>query len=153
LYSCVPNRVLREWFESYIIILFVCDTTVTDNCIMTIHERSALKLSNFGERLKTLRNDQNLSQGQLAEASKISVNYLRHIEKSRRVPNIDLLVVFCNLFDVSPAFLLQDALSIKKTNDDTQEVLRVLDKLSPDKLSYVRDVCGVVEKHFTATTK
>ena len=110
-------------------------------------------MSNFGERLKTLRNDQNLSQGQLAEASKISVNYLRHIEKSRRVPNIDLLVVFCNLFDVSPAFLLQDALSIKKTNDDTQEVLRVLDKLSPDKLSYVRDVCGVVEKHFTATTK
>ena len=110
-------------------------------------------MNNFGERIKALRNDHDWSQEQLADASKISINYLRHIEKSRRVPNIELLVTFCNLFDVSPAYLLQDTLTTGKSNDAKKEILRVLEKLSPDKLSYVRDVCGVVEKHFTAVSK
>ena len=67
-------------------------------------------MSNFGKRLRALRQERNLSQGQVAEKCEISVNYLRHIEKSRRTPSIDLLVTLCNLFDVSPVHLLQDTL-------------------------------------------
>jgi len=109
-------------------------------------------LSNFGERLRTLRQDRNWSQGHVAEACNISVNFLRHVEKSRRIPNIELLVTLCNLFDVSPVHLLQDTLTDAKSKDDKQEILRILEKLSPDMLNYVRDMCGTVEQHFTDVT-
>ena len=104
-------------------------------------------MPDFGERIKKIRNEKNLSQEKLAEACNISTVFLRHIEKSRRTANTELLVNLCNTLDVSPEYLLQDALINNSSNNEKNEIINYLNKFTPNQLKYFKDWCIVAEKH------
>ena len=60
----------------------------------------------FAERLKELREENNLNQTQLAKALGVSVACVNRWEKSVRVPDINSIIVICNYFGCSSDYLL-----------------------------------------------
>lgn len=56
---------------------------------------------NFGNNLKKLRADRNLSQEQLAEKLKISRQAISKWESGKAYPDIENLVILRNIFDVT----------------------------------------------------
>lgn len=60
----------------------------------------------FSERLKGLREEQNLSYRQLAKNTGFSAPAIIRWENNIQIPNIQTLVVFAKYFNVSTDFLL-----------------------------------------------
>ncbi|MED4586694.1 helix-turn-helix transcriptional regulator [Brevibacillus choshinensis] len=60
----------------------------------------------FGERLRTLREEKNMSQEELAEAFGMGRVAVSGYERGKRTPSFELLVGFAEHFDVSTDYLL-----------------------------------------------
>ena len=60
----------------------------------------------FGERLRELRNDQSVSQMQLANALGLTQNAIGMMERGHRGTTIDKLVLLAEHFHVSTDYLL-----------------------------------------------
>lgn len=60
----------------------------------------------FCERLKELREEQNLSYRQLSKNTGFSDTALRKWEKGIQIPNIETLVTLAHYFNVSTDYLL-----------------------------------------------
>ena len=65
----------------------------------------------FGQRVRTLRRRQKLTQEELAERLSISASFMGHLERGSRIPSIDTLVALCNTLKTSPQYLLAASLS------------------------------------------
>ena len=64
----------------------------------------------LGNRVRTVRRQQSLTQEQLAEKVGISPSFLGHIERGTRVASLDTLVALCNTLNVTPEYLLSASL-------------------------------------------
>jgi len=103
-------------------------------------------MSSFGERLKNIRIIKGMTQEQLAASCNTSSGLIRHLEKSRRKPGYDMLVLFCNVLNTSPAYLMQDDLTLQPS-DDGEEVLQITNQLTPDNLKLLKDVMKTWVSH------
>lgn len=65
----------------------------------------------FGQRIRSLRRSQKLTQEELAEKLGISASFMGHLERGSRIASIDTLVALCNTLNVSPQYLLEASLS------------------------------------------
>ena len=72
--------------------------------------------SDFGQRVRTLRRSQKLTQEELAEKLGISASFMGHLERGTRIASIETLVALCNTLKTSPQYLLEASL-----NDDIDE--------------------------------
>ena len=63
-------------------------------------------MSDFGELLKRLREDANLTQKQLGEKLHLSKSVIYHYEHSMRAPSADILMQIADVFHVSVDYLL-----------------------------------------------
>lgn len=63
-------------------------------------------MNKFAKRLRELRIDKNLSQAQLAKATKLSHTAIVYWETEQRVPNANALIVLAEFFDVTVDYLL-----------------------------------------------
>ncbi len=73
--------------------------------------------SNFGERLKQLRREKNLTQEQLAEVFGVARNSIFSYETGRRIPDIEVLKSYAEYFGVTSDYLL--GLSDNRTPETT----------------------------------
>ena len=64
------------------------------------------KKHSFSERLKQLRDEQELSQYELADALKLSRGLLGNYEQGRREPDYDTLIFLASYFGVSTDYML-----------------------------------------------
>ena len=60
----------------------------------------------FGERLKLLRKEKKVSQKTLAELLGISVRGYQFYESENNEPNIEMLIILANFYNVSIDFLV-----------------------------------------------
>ena len=60
----------------------------------------------FGQRVRTMRRNNNLTQEELAEKAGISTSFLGHIERGSRIPSISTIVRLCRLYHVSADIIL-----------------------------------------------
>jgi len=60
----------------------------------------------FGELIRELREDQNMTQGVLAEKLQMTQRKISYIECGKYEPGIDDIKAFCRFFNVSADFLL-----------------------------------------------
>jgi len=60
----------------------------------------------FGEKIKNLREDQDLTQGQLGKLINMTQRKISYIENNKYEPSIDDIRAFCLFFEVSADFLL-----------------------------------------------
>ena len=58
--------------------------------------------------LGTLRRQQGLTQGDLAQKARISVSYVSMLERSARVPPLPTLEALARALRVGPSYLLQE---------------------------------------------
>ncbi len=56
---------------------------------------------NLGERIYELRNEKNLSQGELADALDVSRQSVSKWENNMAVPDLDKLIKLCDIFEIS----------------------------------------------------
>lgn len=90
----------------------------------------------IGEKLKTLRSDQNLNTDELAALSDVSQSTISEIESDKRSPKLDTLEKICNalkvpIMEVLPVehHLSPDASSLSKRE---LEVISLFLKMKPD---------------------
>ncbi len=60
----------------------------------------------FGEIIRELREDSNLTQGKLAQKLQMTQRKISYIECGKYEPSIDDIKAFCKFFNVSADFLL-----------------------------------------------
>lgn len=63
-------------------------------------------MPDLNERLKSLRTDRNLAQVDVAKYCNISERSLKYYESGERVPDANVIIKFCDYFDVSADYLL-----------------------------------------------
>ena len=79
----------------------------------------------FGNIIKKLRSDRNMTQEQLAEVLSISAQAVSRWETNIALPDISLLPILANFFDVTTDFLLEvDASAREKEIESLSEVAR-----------------------------
>ena len=76
-----------------------------------------MKLS-FGEKIRNLREDLDLTQGELGNLINMTQRKISYIENNKYEPSIEDIRVLCNFFDVSSDFLLD--LGKEKGNTSTK---------------------------------
>lgn len=84
----------------------------------------------FSQKLKTLREQRNLSQSELARHLHISRSMISSYETMLRMPSYDVLIKISSYFNVSIDYLLgvkrEDTLNISNLSEEQKEVLRNL---------------------------
>ena len=60
----------------------------------------------FGEKIKNLREDSDLTQGQLGKLINMTQRKISYIENNKYEPSIDDIRAFCLFFHVSADYLL-----------------------------------------------
>jgi transcriptional regulator with XRE-family HTH domain len=68
----------------------------------------------FGENLKKLRNERNISQEELAFKAKLDRTYISGLECGKRNPTLKIIVRLSNALDMKPSELLKNLHSIAK---------------------------------------
>lgn len=61
---------------------------------------------NFGEKIKSLRTQRNLTQKQLADLSGVAISAISSYEAGNRYPSYDVLISLARIFHVSTDYLL-----------------------------------------------
>lgn len=91
----------------------------------------------FGERLRSLREEKNMSQEELAEAFGMGKVAISGYERGKRTPSFDLLIGFAELFNVSTDYLLgrtdnrAPLKSLEAMIQSSQALSAVLAKMDP----------------------
>ena len=70
----------------------------------------------IGEKIAQLRTDAGLSQEELAERIDVSRQSISKWEMNQATPQIDKVLVLCNLFNISADELLRDEIDLKRKN-------------------------------------
>ena len=84
----------------------------------------------MGDRIKEVRRRLNLTQEQLAEKLDITVTYISEIERSLKMPSLQVFIKLIEVLDVSADYLLRDTVSTCNLYGD--KVLgRKLERLTP----------------------
>lgn len=60
----------------------------------------------FGERIRNLREDKDLTQSELGERVNMTQRKISYIERGKYEPSIDDIVSLCKFFNVSSDYLL-----------------------------------------------
>lgn len=72
----------------------------------------------ISEKIKTLREERNMTQEQLAEKAELSVNYISRIENKNDLNiSIRVLIKLADAFNISVAELVQNTNNIKRNKD------------------------------------
>lgn len=103
-------------------------------------------MSDFGARVRKIRKERNMTIVKLAELCGSSENVIRNYEKSRRLPQVDMLIRICNALKVSPDYLLQDEL-VYHSYQENEELLQKISRLSPKNLSVLADMVETLGKY------
>lgn len=61
---------------------------------------------NFGEKVKNLRLERNLTQKQLAEIAGVAISAISSYESGNRYPSYDVLISLARIFHVTTDYLL-----------------------------------------------
>lgn len=71
-----------------------------------INKKGGLEMVDFGNRLKTLRLKENLTQAQLAQKLGLTKSVISAYETGLRLPSYDILIHIAQIYRVSTDYLL-----------------------------------------------
>ncbi len=69
-------------------------------------------MQRFGEKLYTLRKQQNLTQAQLAQQTGIGRSYIGDLESGKKKPGAELVLKIADFFGVPVETLMRDELDL-----------------------------------------
>ena len=99
----------------------------------------------IGKRIKEARNNQNLTQEELADELNISVAFLSRVETGKSHINLKRLTQSAEFLKVSPGYLLTGSNTTSK--DYLKEDFKnILDKCSPEQQKLIYEISELVSK-------
>lgn len=100
----------------------------------------------IGKRIKEARNNQNLTQEELADELNISVAFLSRVETGKSHINLKRLTQIAEFLKVSPGYLLTGSNTTSK--DYLKEDFKnILDKCSPEQQKLIYEISELVSKN------
>lgn len=96
----------------------------------------------LGQRIKTLRIKNKLTQEKLAELANIDTKHQSSIETGRYYPSCKLIEKYAEIFSTSPAVILKlDIIDSKE--EMIEKIIKILNKSSLDEVKKIyRMLCG-----------
>ncbi|WP_434509797.1 helix-turn-helix domain-containing protein [Desulfitobacterium sp. AusDCA] len=85
----------------------------------------------LGERIAKRRKVLNLTQDDIAEATRLSNNHISNIENNHSIPSIETLIKICEVLDITPDYFLLGI--IRHTNDSLLSQINQKIKLCDEK--------------------
>lgn len=70
-------------------------------------------MKRFGEKLRILRNRQNLSLRQLGDMLEVSHTFIAQLEKGDKTPNVAMVLKISQIFNISTDVLIKDELELE----------------------------------------
>lgn len=70
-------------------------------------------MQRFGEKLRALRNRQDLTLRQLSDMLGVSHSYVAKMERGEKTPNVEMVLKIARVFDVSTDVLIKDELELE----------------------------------------
>jgi len=70
-------------------------------------------MKQFGEKLRALREQQNISQRALSQALEVDQRHISRMERGERAPSAAMLLKVATFFEVSADVLLRDELELE----------------------------------------
>ena len=101
---------------------------------------------NFAKRLKSLREENNIKQVELAKSLKMTSATLSQYENGIREPNNETLIKLAEYFDVSVDYLLGRTLSRKQPDTLAFHSVPGYEKLSNEDKQYIDDLITRLSK-------
>jgi transcriptional regulator with XRE-family HTH domain len=102
----------------------------------------------LAERIKRLRQEQNMTQGDLAKKIGIHQKQISAYERGRNVPSTDILIKLAEVFNVTLDYLAFESKGQPaKLNIQDRELLRrfeVLDKLSDNEKNLAKEMLDLI---------
>jgi transcriptional regulator with XRE-family HTH domain len=99
-------------------------------------------MDTFGENLKTVRTEKNISQGKLAELMGIHSTHISRYERNLTMPSVDVVKKFADVLDVSADRLIYGSKEDKAKSHITDvELLSMFSKaqnLEPNDLDCIK---------------
>ena len=147
---------IKTLFEcSHVLLLFLCKIILFDTQIQ-IPFRGG-KCMNFGERLKQLIEENNLTQRQLSRELNIAPTTLSGYANGYREPDFFTLTKFADYFNVSVDYLIgysDNPYHTRTSRDQSAErLLYYYEKLSPDIRELLLDEARLLLKYNHLNTK
>lgn len=101
---------------------------------------------NFAKRLKSLREEKNIKQVELAKSLKMTSATLSQYEKGIREPNNETLIKLAEYFDVSVDYLLGLTIVRKPTDTLAFNSIPGYEKLNDEDRQYIDDLITRLSK-------
>lgn len=98
----------------------------------------------FPDRLRKIREDKGLSQGELASATGLQPSAVSHFEAGRRSPSFDNLAKLADALGVSIDFLLGRPADASLAGPEMEELFRHAEKMSKSHLGILTDFAKVL---------
>ena len=100
----------------------------------------ALDYTIIGERLRTARLNQKLTQEKLAEKLNVSIAFLSRIERGNSHINLKRLSEICDILGVTEGYILSDSSHFYLSSEFTN----TLNKASPEKQKLIYKIAKVI---------
>ncbi|MDM8520317.1 helix-turn-helix transcriptional regulator [Anaerolineales bacterium HSG6] len=69
-------------------------------------------MKRFGEKLRTLRQQHGMSQGDVGDMLGVSQRHVSNMERGEKMPHVAMLLKISRIFDVSSDQLIKDELEL-----------------------------------------
>ena len=95
--------------------LKICEAIDSQNNNILFYRCQVYKnfMEKFGEKLRLLRNRQNLTLRQLADVLEVSHSYIGQMERGEKVPNVEMVLKIAQIFNVSTDALIKDEVELE----------------------------------------
>ena len=97
----------------------------------------------LGNRVRTVRRQQSLTQEQLAEKVGISASFLGHIERGTRVASLETLVALSNALGVGVDYLLAGSLQNAPDEENPSAAM------DPNRRMVIREILSTLQEHLS----
>lgn len=108
-------------------------------------------MTGIGKRIKSLRALHDMSQDELAEKIGTSKSSISGWETEVSEPNVKYIGLLCDLFRVTPNYLLgQGKIELLKLDERDQRMLSIYKEKMPEKMrDIIRDLASIAQAHYT----
>ena len=86
-------------------------------------------MDTVGERIKTLRKANDMTQKEFSEIIEVSRSTLAGYETGKIAPSLNVITKMANTFDLSPAYFLRNNIVALSNNDRSEDIIDTLDGL------------------------
>lgn len=103
-------------------------------------------MNRIGERIRELREINNISANKLAISLDIDPSNISKIENGVSTPSLDLLMRICDFFKISMSDFFSDGINTEVLSDDTKELLYNSKKLTSEQIEAINSLIKSFKK-------